>query len=351
MPKIPYGASDAHSFARALIEFGRSVGGGAGSAQFSLPRFMLTVSSDSGEYLALCRRALVDDPGLAQGGQLQVSVLDYMSRPEMPRGIWTGETFGHALLTEALDRAGLRGSMNSDNQLLQFFDPKSGEGIEALAGPGRYPAWIASFPLRNFLHWAYQAIGWRLVHAGSLAADGRGVLIAGNGGAGKSGTVLAGIMHGLDSAGDDYLAVEIDTSGVYAQPVMRLMKQDSSGLQRLGLDAASGRFGAPNWQGKYEFDFAGLGHGRRSRRIGLGAILLPRIIRAGRTRITPAKASLAMAALAPNNLQQLPDGWREGLGFTATLVRRLPAFSVELGENPTEIAETIAGFISEMQRE
>ena len=71
-----------------------------------------------------------------------------------------------------------------------------------------FPPWEPGAPLRSFLHWEYAARGMRLVHGGTLGIDGRGVVLAGSGGAGKSGTVVAGIMVGLDSVGDDYVSVD-----------------------------------------------------------------------------------------------------------------------------------------------
>jgi hypothetical protein len=342
---LPYGEADAQVFARTLIEFGRETARAIASATFAMPHFKLTVASDSGDYLALCRRALVDDSSLAPDRPLDLAVLDYSTHPEMPRGIWKGHMFGQSLLEQGLGSTGLQGSINVEHKLLQFLDITSGQGIEALAQPGQYPPWIASFPLRNFLHWAYQSLRWRLVHAGTLSIDGAGVLLVGAGGAGKSGTTLAGIAAGLDSAGDDYIAIEDTDAGIFAHPVMKLMKQDAAGLSRLNLDPRRLGVGAANWQGKHEFDFTDIGAGRRAPSVRLKAILLPRITRACRTTITPTPQRLAMAALAPNNFQQLPGGWGEGLAFIARLARILPAFHVDLSENPREIADTIAHFI------
>jgi hypothetical protein len=58
----------------------------------------------------------------------------------------------------------------------------------------------------------------------------------------------------------------------------------------------------------------------------------------------------AMMALAPSNLQQLPGGWRQGMSFTAELARRLPAFSLTLSNDATEIAAAVERFIRETPR-
>jgi hypothetical protein len=342
---IPYGAADSHTFAAALISFGQALFPPPPAASFNLPRFRLTVASDSGGYLEICHRALVSDPAFDPDLRLDLSVPDYQTHPEMPRGMWTGGMFGLGLLAKGLAPSGIEGSLNPDYKLVQFFDASSGTGIEALARPGQFPPWIASFPLRNFLHWAYQRIGWRLVHAGTLAIDGRGVMLVGDGGSGKSGTVLAGILAGLDSAGDDYVVMEASGEGVRARPVVKLMKLDPAGLRRLGLDPHARSFGTPNWQGKHEFDFEALGKGRRARTIDLKAIVLPRIAHTPRSSLSRATPHDAMLGLAPSNLQQLPGGWREGLAFTAGIARRLPAFYLDLSDDPLEIADVIAAVV------
>ncbi len=344
---IPYGLDDAHTLARALLDFGRDVAATVPTATFDLPAFRLTVATDSGVYAGLARRALVNDVRLAPAREFHITVADYATHPEMPRGMWTGESYGRQALHEGLRPAGFEGNLDIDLRSMQFFDPGVGEGIEVMLKPGDYPPWNESFPLRNFFHWAYQSIGWRLVHAATLGIDGAGVLLAGAGGAGKSGTTLAGIIGGLDSVGDDYVAIEVANGHVTAYPVMRLMKQDAKGLARLGLDPKARGLGEPNWQDKYEFDFEDLGAGRRAARIGLKAILLPRVTHASHTSLRRAKASEVMTALAPNNLQQLPDGWKEGLAFIGALARALPAYYLDLSEDPAEIARTIGALIKE----
>jgi len=346
---IPYGRGDAYTFANALLAYAETSARQVPSLSFRLPRFDLTISSDSGDYLELCRRALVDDSRFADGERLAVSVLDYETHSDMPRGIWSGAEFGLSLFKEGLEGSGFEASLNSDYHLLQFYKVAARSGVEALRRPGQYPPWIASFPLRNFLHWAYVASGWRVIHAGTLAIDGKGVLLAGRGGAGKSGTVLAGVVNGLDSAGDDYVVVELDDRAITAHPIMKLMKQDACGLERLSIDPHERALGAPNWQQKYEFDFECLERGKRARRIEILGILLPRIAGSSQTTITSARASAAMTALAPNNLVQLPDSWRGGLSIAAHLVRRLPAFEVQLSSNPAEIAESVRSLIHRLQ--
>jgi hypothetical protein len=58
-----------------------------------------------------------------------------------------------------------------------------------------------------------------------------------------------------------------------------------------------------------------------------------------------ASAKDAMLALAPNSLYQLYGSWREDFALIASVARALPAFHLDLGEDPAEIAVTVRAFI------
>jgi hypothetical protein len=172
------------------------------------------------------------------------------------------------------------------------------------------------------------------------------VLLIGAGGAGKSGTTLSGILNGLSSVGDDYIAISATGDRVEAYPLLRSMKQDIGGLQRLGLVAGKGALGGPvNWQGKVEFDFEALAPGARAERLAVTAILLPHIKQTPSSSFRPASAREAMMAMAPNSLFQLHGSWREDFSLIASVARALPAFHLDLSEEPAEIAAAIRAFI------
>jgi hypothetical protein len=52
-----------------------------------------------------------------------------------------------------------------------------------------------------------------------------------------------------------------------------------------------------------------------------------------------------MLAMAPSSLYQLHGSWREDFGLIASIARALPAFHLDLGEDPAEIASAIRAFI------
>ncbi len=72
------------------------------------------------------------------------------------------------------------------------------------------PVWALASPLRSILHWWMELNGRQLVHAAAVGYGGRGVLIPGRSGSGKSSTSLACLLAGMDFVSDDYLALALD---------------------------------------------------------------------------------------------------------------------------------------------
>lgn len=312
-----------------------------------LPFITLDILSLTPGFRELCARALIDLPVYAdaQSRPLRLVIADQESRPDLAMPEWHEPTFGLGALIEQLESEGLDGCFDAEYRSWQLMSHAFGAGLQLLDRPEAFPPWERAFPLRNFLHWSYAAEDRRLIHAGSLGHEDRGVLLAGAGGAGKSGTTLAGILHGLESVGDDYLALDLSPSCVRAFPLMKLMKQDAQGLARLGLDARNPLFGAENWQEKFEFDFDRLAPGSRAQQMTISAILLPRITGRARSQLSPASSRDAMFALMPNNLRQLPGRMKQGFNFISRLSRVLPCYHLDLSDDPQEIAETILNFL------
>jgi hypothetical protein len=226
----------------------------------------------------------------------------------------------------------------------QIFDIEARFGVQWMAADDSYPPWEAPAPLRVFLHWFYSAQGMRLAHAGTLGKGGKGVLLAGKGGSGKSGTVAAGLLYGLQTVGDDYVIVEPDGERVTAHPVFRTLKQDFAGLKRLGLEAISDRR-APNWQDKYEFFCSDIPAEEMPESLAISAIVVPETVHGRASAIMPISSAQAMLALAPSGLIQMPGERDAGVALFAKLVRSLPCYGMRLGTDPMEISSRIEALI------
>lgn len=245
-------------------------------------------------------------------------------------------------LEAALARVGLTGRLCRTPLVWDLFDPEARFGLRLQLAPDALPEWEATAPIANFLAAIARSEAHAMIHAASLSRNGRGCLIVGEGGRGKSGTTLGCVLHGLDSAGDDYVLVTSAPPYV-ARPVYRTMKQDPGGLMRCGLDPTG--FGPRNWQGKHVFPIDTLRAGALSKGFTLDAVLVPRITGGATTRISPVLKAQAFAAVMPSSLGQLSGDRRARFAETGALIRALPCRSLELGTDPAEVTAVIADWL------
>jgi hypothetical protein len=336
------------AFAKQLLSFAEQEYGRLPVRRvFALAGRSIGIGFSTPEYAGLCDRAyLARSSRFGDEPQVRLAVLDCESLPLMPR--WTGPAPGLHEVTTVLAEQGLRGAYDARYTTWDIYDPTQALGAQAMQSTSLRPPWEPSFPLRLLLHWAGRAAERGMIHAGTLGHEGRGVLLVGAGGSGKSGTTLSGVLNGLSSVGDDYVAVSTTSGAVAAQPVLRLMKQDIRGLRRLGLKPGKSPLdGPPNWQGKIEFDYGALTAGARAERLAMKAILMPHIAISPASSFRPASAREAMLAMAPSSLYQLHGSWREDFGLIASIARALPAFHLDLSDDPAEIAAAIRAFIED----
>jgi hypothetical protein len=276
----------------------------------------------------------------------EIFALDGEADGWQPPAIWDeGAGFSSREFERILAVGNRRGFYHHDAPSWQFYDSAAATGVHTLPGPLDIPPWEHGSPLRLFVHWAQARTGKRLTHAATLGINGYGALIVGASGSGKSGTTLAGFVNGLDSVGDDYVVVEQGAS-VVAYSVFKTFKQDRDGLRRVGIEASDLIGAKPNWHGKIEFDAASLVPHAFRNSMEICALLLPRIALAERTSIESVPSHSAALALAPSAVLQLPGDASEGFRFFTSLVKRLPAFSVNLSQDAAEIADAIGSFLA-----
>jgi hypothetical protein len=264
-----------------------------------------------------------------------------------PPASWAEEPYRPHEVALLLERAGLRASYFHDLDYWQMFDAKAALGVQLMRGRDDYPPWEPGAPLRPFLHWHYANLGMRLAHCGTLGLNGSGVLLAGAGGSGKSGTVVAGLLNGLQSIGDDYVLLESDLE-VVGYPVFATLKQDQAGFDRLGLKNRLVSTGTLNWQGKYEFRICDIGGAPPPpARMVFKALLVPRLAGDAKTAIEAISQRDAMLAFAPSSIHQMPGERETGFAFFARVTKQLPCYAISLGKEPAELAAAIAAFLEQ----
>lgn len=312
-----------------------------------LPALDVEVHLQDGVLARSIERNLVQARGASLNGRRQ-SIEIFIAHPGIdsvpPPAAWGEEPYWPHEIATSLRPEALCASYFHDLDHWQFFDAEAAFGVELLRGPDAYPPWEPSAPLRPFLHWQYARQGMRLAHCGTLGLNGSGVLLAGSGGAGKSGTVVAGLLNGLQSVGDDYVLLDAKEE-IVGYPVFSTLKQDQAGFDRLGLKDRLATSGPLNWQGKYEFRMGDLCEGSPPAQLLMKALLVPRITGAAKTRIAPISRRDAMLAFAPSSIHQMPGERESGFAFFSRVANSLPCFVLELGRDPVDIAHTIAAFL------
>lgn len=244
-----------------------------------------------------------------------------------------------------VDSAGMRAAYPFQDGIWKFYDVERKIGVQLTESRQSLPLWDATAPLRQHLHWLLDEKDQRLAHAATLGLDGKGLVMFGAGGAGKSGTTLAGLSVGLKTAGDDYIALGIDDA-CFARSLFRVIKQDRSGLARIPLLRQQTAHMDVNWRGKVMFDpdefyaepFVG--------ELTLGAVVLPRIAHLAEPVVQRVKPREVMLALMTSNLHQFPAETDRGMSFYAELLRRLPSFRLDLSPDAAKNGRLLKAFIA-----
>jgi hypothetical protein len=196
--------------------------------------------------------------------------------------------------------------------------------------------WERAAPLRSALYWALGGRHRHLVHAGAVG-DQRGcALLAGASGSGKTTAALAALAHGLLYIADDYVLLDIADEAT-ACSIYGTAKLDDGHLERFPTLASKVRHPPAADAGqKAVLDVARLMPDSTRESLPVRAVIVPRIC-GGRSRLRRIKAGAAMLALAPSTVLQQPFGEGEVVGALAEVVRRVPCFALDVGDDVADL--------------
>jgi hypothetical protein len=183
------------------------------------------------------------------------------------------------------------------------------------------------------------------VHAAAVGWEDGTVLLAGVGGSGKSTTALLSLAADMRYAGDDYCLISVEPEprvfGLYgsAKVHWNSLFRVASLLEHVEFPRLDGGEKA------VLFVHEAL-PARMLRTAPIRAVVLPRVVTGGLTRIVPVTPAAGMRALAPSTVFQLLDTGRRSFGAVASLVRRVPSFRLDLGAD----AENVPAVLSDLLR-
>jgi hypothetical protein len=215
--------------------------------------------------------------------------------------------------------------------------------------PGVLPYWEKAGPLRQILHWYMATEGRQQVHGGAVGTPEGGVLLVGRGGSGKSTCSLASLVTELRYAGDDYVMVSIDPEP-WIHSLYSSGKVDPHNLERVP-HLRPAVTNADRLDKEKAVIFVDQHFPDRPiAGFPLRAVVLPTITGGPVTRAVPTTSAAALGALAPSTVFQLHTAGREAFSFMAALVRRVPAFVLELGDDASAIPVVLDDLLASLAR-
>ncbi len=211
----------------------------------------------------------------------------------------------------------------------------------------RLPEWEPAAPFRIALHWAALSFGAQMVHGAAIGKAGRGILLTGPGGSGKSTTTAAAIEHGLETSGEDFVLLD------GGHPPKAHALYDTLKLTGMALDVFPRLAGAadnPDRSGdeKARVHLSKAATQKFVPAIAIHVLVSSRIANAEHTTWHPSNRVKMLQALAPSTMFLLRTAMRESFEHMATLVRDLPCYQLELGRDPREVAMAMENFIETM---
>jgi hypothetical protein len=208
------------------------------------------------------------------------------------------------------------------------------------------PDWYASAPCRDVFHWITLPTECFVAHTAAVGIDGKGILLTGPGGSGKSTTTAAAVMGGLSTAGDDFILIDPRTSIAYAlYDSLKLDSQSAGWFSELAQHSVNTERGRDT---KYRIHLSQCQSSSFVRHLPISAVFLPRVDGAARTTIFPATQGEAMRALVPSTICLIRGGEVDTIRKSSSFLRKMRAFHCDLGPNPKEVAATISAFVANL---
>jgi len=279
---------------------------------------------------------------------------------ELEVGLWEGRDESPPALPEAWEQARyfprgrLAGMDHPDLRLVLLPGVSSMSLVNLAANRGWYCAaqasriayWESASPLRNLFHAWLARRGVFLLHGAAVGDENGVLLLVGKGGSGKSTTALLGLEAGMQYLGDDYCICEMSSGRPTLHAFYSSAKVCNDALPR--LNRFSARLGNPIRLSdeKAVFFLSGTHDAQLPQCRHVRAIVLPRVARDQPVTIERVSPGLALAALSPSTILQLPDADKHDLAFHAWLARAVPAYRLSLNDDRTAIVDAMKGLLA-----
>jgi hypothetical protein len=261
----------------------------------------------------------------------------------MPRPPWRwGELPGRGEVP-GFDSERIRVTFHRDPGIFCMLDVERRIALYRVRRADELPYYESAAPLRTILHWWLSPQQRQLVHAAGVGRAGRGMLLVGKGGAGKSTTAVACAASGFSYVADDFCLVA-SRPQPYAWSLYSTGKLDAGSVARMaGLSLPPCAVPQPpekavlflhdHWPARVTTGFP------------IHAVVVPQITGCPDSTLAPTTPAAALTALAPSSLFLLAGAGQPALRVMSELVGRVPCYRLNLGTELGDVPALLASVL------
>ncbi|MGH9048211.1 MAG: serine kinase [Acidimicrobiia bacterium] len=291
--------------------------------------------------------------GCTASGPAELTVCSFDSAstatPPPPRP-WTNDQVRASGVVEDFSNARFHTVFQVAARLLTVLDRERRLALCWTPDAGDLPMPERAAPLRRLLQAWTADRGTLLVHGGAVGRPDGGVLVVGQGGAGKSTTALACLRSPLLYAADDYCLLDPGPRP-WVHSLYCTGKTDVSGLARLPFLAPMVSNRDRRSDEKALCSLHDHVPGALTTAFPLRAVLVPRLTSQPTTTVAPSSPGAMLRALAPTTVLLSPQTAARVLPALADLSRRIPVYELAIGEDASTIPAAIAHLLDALHEE
>lgn len=217
-----------------------------------------------------------------------------------------------------------------------FYDRTTRRGYYLVKDPEIIPFWEFCAPFKYIIHWWSKDFDYQLVHGAFVDINGKGLLLSGKGGSGKSTTTVALVLNGNKTLGEDYLLVNTKLKIAYS--LYNTAKLDANGLKR--FPELMGHVNEKlllTEERKTFFHIDEVSKDVLGKKQKIDYHILPKVSHSPFTDIKISTHSEGVKRLAPSTIFQLPRLHESTFKKCSLVCRDLPTYEVLLGSDLQEL--------------